>query len=188
MLTLPSPLHPLFVHLPIALTLLVPAFAVGALVAIRRGTTPRRAWGITVALLALLVGSSFAALKTGEREEEVVEDVVAESAIHGHEEAAEAFLLATGVVLLVGAAGLLNGRLGTVARGVATAGTLALVGAGWQVGHTGGTLAYREGAAGAYATAGASGPRDERPAPLASSNQAQEGRSPERDDDRDDER
>ncbi|MBK8250057.1 MAG: hypothetical protein IPK85_22090 [Gemmatimonadetes bacterium] len=185
MLTLPSPLHPLFVHLPIALTLLIPAFAVGALVAIRRGTTPRRAWGITVALMAVLVGSSWAALKTGEREEEMVEDVVSESAIHGHEEAAEAFLLATGVVLLVGAAGLLNGRLGMVARGVATAGTLALVGAGWQVGHTGGTLAYREGAAGAYATADASGPRDGRPAPLASSN---EGRSPERDDDRDDER
>lgn len=186
MLTLPSPLHPLFVHLPIALTLLVPAFAVGALVAIRRGTPTRRAWGITVALLALLVGSSWAALKTGEREEEVVEDVVAESAIHGHEEAAEAFLLATGVVLLVGAAGFVNGRIGGVARGVATAGTLALVGAGWQVGHTGGTLAYREGAASAYASATAR-PGDA-PTPLASDTQAEERRSRDGDDDNEDER
>ena len=185
MLTLPSPLHPLFVHLPIALTLLIPAFAVGALVAIRRGATPRRAWGITVALMAVLVGSSWAALKTGEREEEMVEDVVSESAIHGHEEAAEAFLLATGVVLLVGAAGLLNGRLGTVARGVATAGTLALVGAGWQVGHTGGTLAYREGAAAAYASA--TMPND-RATPLATETRADEERSRDRDDDEDDER
>jgi uncharacterized membrane protein len=157
MLTLPSPLHPLFVHLPIALTLLLPVFAIGALVAIRRGVSARRAWGITAALLALLVGSSWAALKTGEREEEFVEEVVAESAIERHEEAAEAFLLASSVVLLIGVAGLLKGRLGSVARGFATVGTLALVGAGWQVGHSGGTLAYREGAARAYAAGASAG-------------------------------
>jgi hypothetical protein len=154
MLTLPSPLHPLFVHLPIALTLLVPAFALGAVIAIRRGASARRAWGITVALLGLLTASSFLALKTGEREEEFVEDVVAESAIERHEEAAEAFLLASGVVLLLGAAGLINGRTGSIARGFATAGTIALVGAGWQVGHSGGTLAYHEGAAMAYTRKG----------------------------------
>ena len=153
MLTLPSPLHPLFVHLPIALTLLLPVFAIGAIIAIRRGAPARRAWGITVALLGLLTVSGWLALKTGEREEEFVEDVVAESAIEGHEEAAEAFLLGSAVVLLLGAAGLLNGRPGSVARGFATAGTIALVGAGWQVGHSGGTLAYREGAATAYVTA-----------------------------------
>ena len=31
MFTLPSPLHPLMVHVPIALTVLVPLFAIGAL-------------------------------------------------------------------------------------------------------------------------------------------------------------
>jgi hypothetical protein len=38
-----DPLRPAVVHLPIALTLLVPVFAVGALWAIRRGAVPARA-------------------------------------------------------------------------------------------------------------------------------------------------
>lgn len=184
MMNLPSPLHPLFVHLPIALTLLLPVFAIGALVAIRRGTQPRRAWGITVALLAALTASAWAALATGQREEELVEDVVAESAIETHEESAEAFLLATGVVLLIGAAGLLTGRMGSVARGFATAGTVALVGAGWQVGHSGGTLAYREGAAGVYASAA----RGELTSSLDGRATSRGDEARERDDDEDDKR
>ena len=47
---LPNPLHPAVVHLPIALTLLVPIFAIGALVAIRRGAKVVRAWSIAAAL------------------------------------------------------------------------------------------------------------------------------------------
>jgi uncharacterized membrane protein len=33
---LPTPLHPLIVHLPIAMTVLLPLFGLGALIAIRR--------------------------------------------------------------------------------------------------------------------------------------------------------
>lgn len=150
-MSLPSPLHPLVVHMPIALTLLVPLFAVGALWAIRRGARPQRAWGLATAMLGALLVSGWVALQTGEREEDKVERVVSENAIHSHEEAAEAFLLATGAVLVLAAAGFLRGRPGSVMRGVATVGTLALVGAGWKVGHSGGQLVYSEGAGMAYA-------------------------------------
>lgn len=150
MLTLPNPLHPLVVHLPIALTILAPIAALGSLWAIRRGANALRTWGVTVALLGMLAGSAWLALETGEREEEVVEAVVRESNLETHEEAAEAFLLASGVVLLVAAGGLLRGAPGTWSRRVAAVATLGLVGAGWQVGHSGGALVYRDGAASAY--------------------------------------
>lgn len=146
----PTPLHPAIVHLPIALTLLVPIFAVGALVAIRRGTRVFRAWGIAAALLAALSASAFVALETGEQQEEAVEEVVPESALEGHEESAQAFLAASLIVLGVAVLGLAKGRLGAAARPLAVAGTLVLVVLGYRVGHSGGRLVYVHGAASAY--------------------------------------
>ena len=155
---LPSPLHPLIVHMPIALTVLVPLFAIGALWAIRRGAPMRRAWGLAVGMLALLLVSGWAALQTGQGEEEKVEGVVSESALERHEEAAEAFMVATGIVLLLANAGFVRGRTGSIARVVATVGTVALIGAGYNVGHSGGALVYTEGAGMAYAPSASGAP------------------------------
>ena len=99
---IPNPLHPAVVHLPIALAVLVPLVAIAALVFIRRGARARTAWGISVAALAALLLSGWVSLQTGEQQEERVEDVVAEQAIHGHEEAAELFLMTTAGVLALG--------------------------------------------------------------------------------------
>lgn len=147
---IPNPLHPAIVHLPIALSLLLPFFAVGALIAIRRGARPIKAWGITTALFAALTLSSWVAVETGEQQTERVEQVIAEAPIETHEEAAEAFLLFSLGVLAVAAVGLTSGKIGTVARVAGTVGALALVGAGYQVGHSGGKLVYQYGAASAY--------------------------------------
>ena len=152
---LPDPLHPAVVHFPIVFMLLLPLSAIGALWAIRRGTAPQAAWVYPVVLAAALSLSSWAAVETGEGDEDKVEDVVSESAIHGHEEAAERFLALSGVLLVVTAAGLLRGGPGRVARLGAMAGALGLAAVGAQVGHTGGELVYREGAASAYAPGGA---------------------------------
>ncbi|GMR12694.1 MAG: hypothetical protein BMS9Abin29_0886 [Gemmatimonadota bacterium] len=147
---LPDPLHPAIVHLPIALVILIPIFAFGALWAIHRGRMTKRVWGLPVALMALLVASAWLALETGEREEETVEAIVAESAIDAHEEAAEQ-LIAVGVtILLLSSLGLFSGRLGGTARWVGAAGSLVLLAAGVQVGRLGGELVYRHGAAAAY--------------------------------------
>ena len=144
------PLHPIIVHFPIVFSVLLPISVLVALWAIRKGTTPRRAWAVPLAMAAALALSAFVATRTGENEEDRVERVVAKSAIHGHEEAAERFLTLSGVLLVVAAAGLLPGTAGRAARMVTAAGALGLVGAGIQVGHSGGTLVYREGAANAY--------------------------------------
>ena len=150
---IPEPLHPAVVHFPLVLAFLLPIFAAGALWAIGRGTRPRRAWAIPLGLALALTVSAWAALVTGEAEEERVESVVGEAALHAHEEAAERFLVLSGLVLVVAGAGLLRGTPGTAARGLATAGSLVvLVAAAW-VGKAGGELVYRHGAAQPYVAA-----------------------------------
>jgi len=145
------PLHPLVVHFPIVLVVLLPISVAIALWAVRKGATLRRAWAVPLAFAAALTLSTWVALQTGEAQEERVEDVVGEAALHGHEEAAERFLVLSGVLLLVSAVGLVPGSVGRAARFVTAAGALGLVVAGAQVGHSGGALVYRHGAASAYA-------------------------------------
>ncbi len=155
--SLPDPLHPAVVHLPIALAVLMPALAVLAAVAIRMKVVPPRTWVAVLLLQAALVGSGWMALETGEEEEERVEEVVAERYIEEHEELAERFQVAAAVALGVVAAGLLPGLAGTLARGAAVVATLAVLVAGVQVGHSGGELVYRHGAASAYTQDAATG-------------------------------
>jgi uncharacterized membrane protein len=148
---LPNPLHPAVVHFPIVLAFLLPLFAVGAMIAIRKGARPLRAWSIPLAIGAALTLSSWVAVETGEDQDERVERVVAEQPLETHEERAELFLTLSGVVLLVSATGLARGVIGRAGRITATAGAFALVVAGAMVGHSGGELVYRHGAASAYA-------------------------------------
>ena len=156
---LPDPLHPAVVHLPIALAVLIPGLAVLAMILIRRQTLPPRSWALIVLLQALLVGSGWVALRTGEQQEERVERVVAERHIESHEEAAERFLIVAGVGLLATAGGLLRGRAGAVGRAAGTIAAFAVLAAGVDVGHSGGELVYKHGAASAYvAAAGAANP------------------------------
>jgi uncharacterized membrane protein len=148
---LPSPLHPAVVHFPVVLAFLLPLFAVGAVWAIRRGARPRRAWSIPLALAVALALSSWAAVETGEAQDERVEDVVAEQPLSAHEEMAETFLAGSAGLALVAAAGLIGGVTGRAARVTAVVGSLALVVMAARVGHSGGQLVYRYGAASAYA-------------------------------------
>jgi formate hydrogenlyase subunit 3/multisubunit Na+/H+ antiporter MnhD subunit len=145
------------VHLPIALAVLLPLFAVGALWFIRRGARPRAAWGVTVAMAAALLASSWVSLQTGEQQEERVEDVVSEASIHQHEEAAELFMVVSGGVLVLAIGGLAGGRVAKVSRWLTVAGTIGVFAAGWNVGHSGGMLVYRDGAASAYVNANGQG-------------------------------
>jgi hypothetical protein len=144
---LPDPLHPAVVHFPIVLMAFLPFAALGALWALHRGASPIRAWIAPVALAGALTLSAWAALQTGQAQEDRAEDVVGERVLETHEEAAERFLLFSGIVFVIAAAGLVPGAAGRGARFVATAATLGLLVAGYQVGHSGGAIVY--GAAGA---------------------------------------
>jgi len=145
--------HPKLVHIPMALGVLMPLVTGGLLLAWWRNWLPRRGWFLAVALQAILVGSGLLALRSGEAEEERVERVVAERYIEAHEEAAEAFVGASGAVL---AMMLLAAALGArrSALPVASAAALAtwlVLGLGWRTGQAGGGLVYEQGAARAYA-------------------------------------
>jgi uncharacterized membrane protein len=151
-LMLPDPLHPAVVHFPVVLAFLLPIFAVGALWTIWRGARVRRAWAVPLAMAGALLLSTWAAVRTGEAQEERVERVVADQPLDAHEEAAESFIVMTTMVMLVMAVGLFPGLAGKSARLLGTAGAVALVvGAAW-VGESGGQLVYQHGAASAYGT------------------------------------
>lgn len=147
---LPEPLHPALVHFPIALAAILPIVAIVSLVLIQRRRSPTRSWIWVVIAAALLFGSAWIAARTGEAQEERVEEIVPESALHEHEEAAELFLILSGVSVLLFAAGLARGRAGSIARYAGVAAALVLVTAGYRVGSLGGDLVYEHGAAQAY--------------------------------------
>ncbi len=157
------PLHPVVVHLPLVLALLVPIVVLAATIWARREGRTRRAWMIAAALQGAIVVTGVVALKTGERDEERVERFVPETAIHAHEEAAELFVAGAACALAVTiGAGLLHRRLSPWAGILATVAAVAVAAQGVRTGHAGGRLVYQEGAAAAWAgTPGA--PAAERP-------------------------
>jgi len=148
--------HPKVVHLPMALAVLMPLVSAGVLLAWWRGWLPRRVWVGVLLLQAALVGSGAVAMNTGEREEDRVEQIVAEERIEAHEESAEVFVWAGAAVLLLMAVPLVlpEGRARQAVLIGAFLGTLVVFGLGYQTGEAGGRLVYQHGAAQAYLTNG----------------------------------
>ncbi|MCB9507446.1 MAG: hypothetical protein H6698_05230 [Myxococcales bacterium] len=149
------PLHPKIVHFPIALAVLAPFVSAGLALAWTRGWLPKRSWIVAAALQALIAASAFAAMETGEDDEEVAEAIVSHHAIHEHEEAAEVFAYSTIPLAALGLLALFMGD-GRAARGAAWASVVcAAVSAALVVpaAHKGGELVYVHGAATAHGAA-----------------------------------
>jgi len=152
---LPNPLHQAVVHFPIVLMLSLPVVALVTLWAIRRGANPRRVWAIPFVVAGLLTLSSWVSVETGEEQSERVERAVPKQPMESHEESAEVFFMLSGAVLVIAAAGMLNGRIGRSSRVLATFGAVGLAAAGIRVGHSGGQLVYTHGAASFFMQASA---------------------------------
>jgi hypothetical protein len=90
--------------------------------------------------------------RTGEAEEERVEDVVSERALETHEERGEVFTWLAGMALAAGVAALVipTRRAQLAAAAAASVAAVAVGGAAYWVGHSGGELVYKNGAAAAY--------------------------------------
>jgi uncharacterized membrane protein len=155
---LPDPLHPAIVHLPLALSLLIPLFAVLVAVAIRQGWLERRSWALVVLLNLLFVGSQLVAHETGGDAAERVEKVVDKKYIDAHAEAAEWLLWVSIGALALAGAGLLQEGAGSAARVAAVIASLVVLAVAVRVGWLGGELVYRHGAANAYLEQGAAPP------------------------------
>lgn len=145
------PLHPAIVHLPLGLAFVLPLVTAGLALAVWRRRLPRTAFAVVAGLQLVLVGSGFAAMALGDREEDQVERVVAEEVIEHHEERAEAFVwtavavLAFSVALLVVPPGAVTALSAAVVLG-----TLAVAGLGVLTGHAGGQIVYLHGGASAF--------------------------------------
>lgn len=161
--------HPKLVHIPMALSVLMPIIAGSLLLAWWRNWLPRRGWLLAIGLQTILLGSGVLALRSGEAEEDRVEQVVAKRFIHEHEEAAEAFVWASGGVLVVMlvAAALGSRRSALPIAAVATLGTVIALGLGYRTGKAGGSLVYEHGAAQAYSGGANPGDPGARAAPRA---------------------
>ena len=147
---LPQPLHPAVVHFPLVLALILPLVIGVTLWVLRGKSIPWRTWSIPLVLSAALAASAFVAVRTGEADEDRVESVVPKGVLHTHEEAAERFLVLTGVLLLVATAGLARGTLGAAARLLTVAGSVVVAAAAVQVGAAGGEMVYGHNAASVY--------------------------------------
>jgi uncharacterized membrane protein len=150
--------HPKVVHLPIALAVLMPFVATGVALAWWRGWFDRRVWVIVLFLQAALVGSGLVAMKTGEEQEERVEQVVAEGHIEAHQEAAEIFVWASAVTLVLIALPLVlrEGQLRQAVIAISCIATALVLAFGFRAGEAGGRLVYKYGAAQVYVEAAAS--------------------------------
>ena len=148
------PLHPMLVHLPLALAAIVPIAALLALGAVLRRHRSERSFVVAVVALQIVLAlGAVAALRSGEAEEERVEAVVSEAVIETHEEAAEVFVVAAWIALAVSLVPALWPRHRVIATvgAVATVVTTAVVlGLGVRVGEAGAELVYGHGAASVY--------------------------------------
>lgn len=146
------PLHPMVVHLPLALAVLMPLIAGFVFLGLRRGWLSGSAWVLVVGLQVLMTASTYVAMELGEKEEKRVEKVTGKSSLDRHEEYAEmlaALTVATTAIAVVVL--LVRASAQPPLMGVALVLMLGQLGLGLRVGHSGGELVYVHQAASAYA-------------------------------------
>lgn len=161
------PLHPQFVHLPLALALILPVLSILLALLIKSEKFPRQVWAIIVGLQLVATVSGYVAMSLGENEEEIVEKVVGKEALHRHEEHAEMFVAST-VAATVFSATVLFVKTSaqfplTLVSFIFMLGQLFL---GIRTGQSGGALVYVHKAAEAYSQGKSShGPQSLLPTP-----------------------
>lgn len=156
------PLHPAIVHIPVGLAMLMPAVFIGLYVFIKKEKLPAAAFLIAVLLQAVLVVSAIASLRTGEAEENRIEEAgitVPHEAIEEHEDLAKMMTGVALATLLLSGAALKNNRFTGGLQLGAIALSFIVTGLALAAGHRGGELVYLYGAAG-------QGPFAEQPATI----------------------
>jgi len=145
------PLHPMMVHLPMALTFIMPTMIIIFGLMIKSHKMSPKAWLIIIGLQAVVVTTGYIALETGENEERTVQQVVAKSLIGEHEEAAEIFVGSTVLVLAlsIGVFFVRREIAFPVKLGITVVSLISCFLA-YRTGLLGGELVYKHNAASAY--------------------------------------
>jgi uncharacterized membrane protein len=95
------PFHPIAVHFPIALSILMPFLVLIFALMIKTGKMSSTAWLVIIGLQIFLTASGYVSLESGENEEDTVARIVDKTIIHEHEESAEIFVGATVITLVL---------------------------------------------------------------------------------------
>lgn len=146
------PLHPSIVHLPLALTFILPAIVLIFAWAIHAGKMSKEMWFVVIGLQILVTSTGYIALETGETDEDKVAAITGKDIIHEHEESAEIFVGMTVISLAAGiAAWFLKPEFQDKARFALILISLIPVFFAWQTGSLGGEIVYKHGGGSAHA-------------------------------------
>jgi uncharacterized membrane protein len=143
------PLHPVVVHFPIVLGVLLPFVGLLAWWGIKKQIVPQKTWLVVPALALVFTISSVVAVELGEKDEDKVEKFIAEDVIEEHEEAGEAIPWVAGTLLVLSVGALLRKNSHHLRLAVAVISLVAMIPLA-NAGHTGGILVYQYGAANAH--------------------------------------
>ena len=145
------PLHPQIVHLPLALSVLLPLIALVVMVCIHKQKLSFHVWILVAGLQVLTTATGYFAMETGEDEEKVVEKVVGKKNLHDHEERAEMFVaFSVAASVLAIATLLIKPALQVYLMITTLLLMLGQIGLAWRTGASGGELVYVHQASSAY--------------------------------------
>lgn len=148
---MPNPFHPSIVHFPIALTFILPVLILIFAFMIKSKKMTHQTWLIIIGLQLATTITGYISLDSGENEEERVEKVLEKKLIQEHEEAAEIFVGATVIALVLSvAAYFLRTEIQFFVQLAICLVSLVSCFLAYTTGKLGGELVYRHGAAGAY--------------------------------------
>jgi|GEM_PF-669794 len=148
------PFHPQIVHLPLALSVILPLMALAVTVCIRKQKFTSHVWILVACLQVLTTGSGYLAMETGEDDEQAVGKLIGKPLVHAHEEKAEMFVAFSVAASAVAIATVV---VKTSAQFYLMLVTILLMlgqsALGWRVGRSGGELIYVHKAANAHVPA-----------------------------------
>ena len=144
------PLHPAIVHLPLGLAMIMPFLTFGIFILIKKEVLNPTAWILPVVLQVVVVIFTFTSMQLGERDEEMVEEIVAEEYIEAHEDAGKIFLILGIVSLAAAGLGLKKNDFQGIVQLASVAVLFVSLGSGMYAGKLGGELVYVHGAASAF--------------------------------------
>lgn len=140
------PLHPVLVHFPIALAVILPLLLLLVILGQKKGLLSMQTWWLLAVLQVISAGTGYLAMEAGEDDEEKVEKFVPEAAIEEHEEKAEVFVYTSaGLMALILLAGFFPQRQSLKILSLVISLAVAAMAVG--TGHTGGKIIYQFGGA-----------------------------------------
>jgi uncharacterized membrane protein len=145
------PLHPMLVHLPLALTFVLPFLIIIFAFLIKTQKMTPKGWLIIIGLQLTVVLTGYISLETGENEVQAVAKVLDKKLIDAHEEAAKIFI-GSAVLALVLSIGVyfISKEYALAVRMIVAIVTLISCFLAYRTGLLGGELVYKHGAANAY--------------------------------------